>query len=97
MENNESRPKEKLIFDVVLFFYQVREMLKTHNSLLSEKITEGDITSASIAFNNALIIANIKRIMNEHQTLEQYSKSKEFEEHLKTLLEGSKKKNQSLN
>jgi hypothetical protein len=96
MENTE-KPKNKLIFDVVLFLYQVREMMKTHNSLLSERIIEGDIPSSSIAFNNALIISNIKRILNENKELEEYSKSKEFEESLKVLLDGSKKKYNSLN
>jgi len=96
MENNQT-DRNKLVFDVVLFLYQIKEMIKTHNSLLSEKIIEGDITSSSIAFNNALILANIKKIIHEHKELENYSKSKEFEDGIKGMLENYKKKNTSLN
>jgi len=77
---------KKMMFDVILFFYQLESMLKNHSSMLSEKIAEGDLISSSIAFNNALILSNLKRILKENPEFESYSNSEEFQEKLKTEL-----------
>lgn len=87
MENTE---KDKTMFEIILFFYQLESMLKNHNSMMSEKISEGDLISASIAFNNALILSNMKRIVKENPSIEEYSKSKEFKERLESLLSAFK-------
>lgn len=77
---------KKMMFDVILFFYQLESMLKNHSSMLSEKIAEGDLISSSIAFNNALILSNLKRILKENPEFESYSNSEEFQEKLKNML-----------
>lgn len=79
---------QKSLFDLILFLYQLETMLKNHSSLLKDKIIEGDLVSSSLAFNNALIISNIKRILKENPELEEYSKSEEFKEKLNSLLTG---------
>lgn len=86
----ENHQKSKMIFDVVLFFYQIDSMLKNHNAMLSEKISEGDLISSSIAFNNSLILSNIKRILGDHPEFENYSKSEEFKSKLKDILDSFK-------
>jgi hypothetical protein len=82
--------KEKTLFDLVLFIYQLETMIKSHNGLLRDKIAEGDLVSAGIAFNNALIISTIKRLLIDHPSLEEYTKSDEFKERLNTLVSGMK-------
>lgn len=77
---------DKIIFECILFFYQLETMLKTHNSMLSDKILEGELVASSIVFNNALIISNIKRILKDNPKLQEYSNSKEFKERLESLL-----------
>lgn len=84
MENT----KEAMLFDIIMFFYQLESMLKNHNSMLSDKISEGDIVSSSLAFNNSLIVARVKLLIKEHKELEEYSKSDEFNRRLKDVLSG---------
>lgn len=85
-EEKNMEKSEKLLFDVVLFFYQLESMLKNHSSMLSDKISEGDIVSSSIAFNNALILSSIKRILKENPEFEEYSRSEYFQAKLKSML-----------
>jgi len=87
---------EKTLFELILFIYQLEIMLKNHNSLLKEKIIEGDLVSAGLAFNNALIISNIKRILKDNPSLDDYSKSEEFKERLNTLVSGLKTDNKTM-
>lgn len=82
----ETNSSSKMMFDVILFFYQLESMLKNHSSMLSEKISEGDLISSSIAFNNALILSNLKRILKENPDFEKYSASEEFQAKLKNVL-----------
>jgi hypothetical protein len=79
---------QKTLFELILFLYQLEIMLKNHTSLLKDKILDGDLVSSSLAFNNALIIANIRRILKENPDLEEYSKSDEFKEKINSLLTG---------
>lgn len=94
MDNNQQ--KDKAIFDFILFIYQLESMIKNHNILMKDKILEGDLVSSSIAFNNALIISGMQKIIKENPIIEEYSKSEEFKERLSTLLAPAKSENKPL-
>lgn len=85
-DNKSEKADEDMIFDVMLFFYQVESMLKNHSSMLSDKVSEGELIPSSIVFNNALIIANMKKILSEHPTLLNYSSSPDFQKRLESKL-----------
>jgi hypothetical protein len=88
--------KEKTLFDLILFIYQLETMIKSHNGLLRDKIAEGDLVSSGIAFNNALIISTIKRLLADHPSLEDYAKSEEFKERLNSLVSGMKNETKTM-
>lgn len=85
MENN----KEKAVFEIILFFYQLESMIKNHNILLKDKIVDGDMVSASLVFNNALILTGIQKIIKENPVMEEFYRSPEFKNRLSTLLSTS--------
>jgi len=82
----EKNAQDKAIFDVILFFYQLETMIKNHNVLMKDKIIEGDLVSSSIAFNNALILSGMQKIIKENPIISEYSKTEEFKERLNALL-----------
>jgi hypothetical protein len=86
-KNNESVIKESLII-----FYQIETILKNQNSILTERISDGDLISSNIAFSNALLINTIRKFIKSYKILEDYSKSEEFSESIKTLLDGLSQK-----
>jgi hypothetical protein len=88
--------KEKTLFELILFIYQLEIMLKNHNSLLKDKIVEGDLVSSGIAFNNSLIISSIRRILKDNPSLEEYSASDEFKERINSLVSGLKTDTKSM-
>lgn len=65
------KDKKTLAEDTAFFLTQLEAMLKNHNSMLSDKVVEGDVTSSSIAFSNSLLIASIKRMFDDHQELKE--------------------------
>jgi hypothetical protein len=93
MENNET---DKAIFEIILFFTQLETMIKNHNILMKDKILEGDLVSASIAFNNALIISGMQKIIKENPIIEKYSKTDEFKNRLNSLINPTQEKDKNL-
>lgn len=87
---------DKTLFEIILFFYQLEAMIKNHNILMKDKIIEGDLISSSIAFNNALILSSMHKIIKDNPTLEEYSKSEEFKERLNKLLTGLVTENKTI-
>lgn len=84
MENTEE--KDKFMFELTVFFYQLETMLKSQNAMLTDKISEGDLVSSSLAFNNSLILSSLKKIMTESEEVAKYANSEEFKERLKNML-----------
>lgn len=82
----ENKKENTLVEDVALALTQIESMLKSTNSMLMEKITEGDITSSSIAFSNAILISFIHKTIDGHIELGDYIKSDEFKEKLSSML-----------
>lgn len=83
---NQNETESKFMFEITLFFYQLETMLKNQNSMLTEKISEGDLISSSLAFNNSLILASLKKIIKDNPELEKYSSSESFQEKLKGMV-----------
>lgn len=75
-----------LIEDVSFALTQIESMLKNNNSMLAEKIAEGDITASSVAFSNAILISFISKLVNDHPEIKNYINSDEFKEKINSVL-----------
>lgn len=92
-ENNNMSANEKMFFELIILFYQMEYLLKNNNSLLADKIAEGDVTSSTVAFNNSIMISNVKKLLKDYPELKKYSKSPNFEKNLTNLFQQITKNN----
>jgi hypothetical protein len=91
----EKSKKDKFLFEVILFFTQLESMLKNHNILMKDKIMEGDLISSSIAFNNALILSSMQKIIKDNPIVEEYSQTAEFKERLNNAISAHQEKDKN--
>jgi len=91
----EKSKKDKFLFEVILFFTQLESMLKNHNILMKDKIMEGDLISSSIAFNNALILSSMQKIIKDNPIVEEYSQTAEFKERLNSAISAHQEKDKN--
>lgn len=61
--------ENKMLKETTSVLSQIDTLVKNYNSLLADKVMEGDVTSSSIVFSNSLIISSIKKLFEDHEEL----------------------------